>query len=297
MKTGDFSRYVSTSTPFTGLTNPMTGTSFGTKLPSVNSAAAKLLTLYPDPNIGDPAAYSDDGVPNYQVNQDNSASSNQFDVRGDQYFGANQKFLLWGRFTFKNYPTNSPTALAVPSSTAANKSRVLKVSANYTLTPRLINEFGFGFTLFSTGTTNSFDGKSFTESLGLTGLQNLFYNGIPELDFNNLSPLNADRLSSITDSNTFVYTDSLSWSKGNHQLRFGLDIRTLEAVTPLGFNGSDNYGTFGSTTPPTAPDSSPEWTSPTSSTEPPTRPSTTSFSRTTTASRPTTTSTLRTSGR
>src|SRR6202022_1660356 len=26
--------------------------------------------------------------------------------------------------------------------------------------------------------------------------------------------------------------------------RFGADIRSLEAITPLGFNGSDNYGTF-----------------------------------------------------
>ena len=80
--------------------------------------------------------------------------------------------------------------------------------------------------------------------LGLNGLQNLFYNGIPEVDFNNLSSLNADRLSSLTKSRTFVYTDALSWSKGHHEFKFGTDIRTLEAVTPLGFNGSDNYGTF-----------------------------------------------------
>ena len=244
MKQGDFSRYVSTSTPFTGLTNPFTGGSYGTKLPSVNTAAAKLLALYPNPNIGDPAAYTDDGIPNYQVNQDNSGSSNQFDVRGDQYIGSNQKFLLWGRFTFKNYPTSSPEPLLVPSAQNANKSRVLKFSATYTLTPRLINEAGFGFTLFSNGQTNSFDGKGFTNGLGLTGLQNLFYNGIPELNFNNISALNADRLSSTSNSNTFVYTDSLTWVKGNHQIRAGLDIRTLEAVTPLGFNGSDNYGTF-----------------------------------------------------
>ncbi len=78
----------------------------------------------------------------------------------------------------------------------------------------------------------------------MTGLQNLFYNGLPELDFNNLQSLNADRLSSLTNSYTYVYTDAVSCSKGHHDLRFGLDIRSLEAITPLGFNGSDNYGTF-----------------------------------------------------
>ena len=242
MKQGDFSKY--SSEGFTGLTDPFTGGSYGTKLPSIDPSAQKLLSFYPDPNVGDPTAYVDDGTANYIINKDSSGHSNQFDIRGDQYFGANQKFLLWGRFTWKDFPINSPEPLLVPSSQNANQSRVLKVSANWTITPRLINEGGFGFTLYSSGQTNSFNGKAFTEGLGLNGLQNLFYNGIPELDFNNISALNADRLTSLTKSRTYVYTDSLSWSKGNHQLKFGADIRTLQAVTPLGFNGSDNYGTF-----------------------------------------------------
>ncbi len=242
MKQGDFSKYVSDG--FTGLTNPFTGGSYGTKLPSINGSAQKLLSFYPDPNVGDPTDYSDDDVANYIVNKDTSGHSDQFDIRGDQYFGANQKFLLWGRFTWKNFPTSSVEPLSVPSALYTDQSRVLKVSANWTITPHLIDEGGFGFTLYGSGETNSFDGKSFTTGLGLNGLQNLFYNGIPELDFNNISHLNADRLTSITKSRTYVYTDALTWSKGNHEFKFGLDIRTLEAITPLGFNGSDNYGTF-----------------------------------------------------
>ncbi len=244
MKKGDFSRYVSTSTPFAGLRDPFTGGSYGTTLPTINAASAKLLSLYPDPNVGDPAAYTDDDVANYILNKDNSGHSDQFDIRGDQYLGPNQKFLLWGRFTWKNFPTNSPEPLLVPSAQNTNQTRVLKVSANYTIRPNLINEFGFGLTFSTNGQANSFDGKAFTTGLGLTGLQNLFYNGIPEVDFNNLSALNADRLSSLTKSRTFVYTDNLSYTKGPHNLRFGAEINKVEAVTPLGFNGADNYGTF-----------------------------------------------------
>jgi len=249
MKKGDFSKYLvaganGNPTPLAGLTNPFTGGSYGTGLPSINSSAQKLLSFYPDPNVGDPTSYTDNGVSNYNVNKDSSGKSDQFDVRGDQYFGSNQKFLLWGRFTWKNYPINSPEPLAVPSALQTNQSRVLKISANWTITPHIINEAGFGFTRFTSGQTNSFDGTAFTQGLGLTGLQNLFYNGIPELDFNNVSALNADRLNSLNKSNTYVYTDTLSWSKGRHEFRFGGDIRTLQAITPLGFNGSDNYGTF-----------------------------------------------------
>ncbi|MDT7811359.1 MAG: hypothetical protein QOJ42_1275 [Acidobacteriaceae bacterium] len=242
MKKGDFSKYVSNG--FTGLTNPFTGGSYGTALPSLDPSAVKLLQFYPDPNVGDPTSYTDDGTPNYVVNKDTSGHSDQFDIRGDQYFGANQKFLLWGRYTWKNFPTNTYEPLAVPSAQNTNQTRVLKISANYTVTPHIVNEFGFGFTLSTQGKSNSFDGKAFTQGLGLNGLQNLFYNGIPELDFNNLSPLNADRLSSLNKSHTYVYTDALSWSKGHHEFKFGTDIRQLESISPLGFNGSDNYGTF-----------------------------------------------------
>ncbi len=150
MKQGDFSKYVSNT--FSGsLNNPFTGGSYGTQLPAINASAQKLLALFPDPNVGDPTAYSDDGTYNYQANRDSSGSSNQFDVRGDQYIGSNQKFLLWGRFTFKNFPTNVTQNLLVPSSQNADKSRVLKISANYTITPHIINEFGFGFTRYTSG--------------------------------------------------------------------------------------------------------------------------------------------------
>ena len=242
MKKGDFSRY--TSTGFAGLTNPFTGGSYGKQLPSINSSAQKLLQFYPDPNVGDPTAYVDNTTANYVANKDSSGTSDQFDIRADQYLGANQKFLLWGRYTWKDFPINTPEPLSVPSAQNTSQSRVLKLSANWTITPSLINEAGFGFTLFTGGQANSFDGRAFTQTLGLTGLQNLFFNGIPELDFFNISPLNADRLSKQNQSDTYVYTDTLNWVRGSHNFKFGMDLRFLRVVTPLGFSGADNYGTF-----------------------------------------------------
>jgi hypothetical protein len=248
MKQGDFSKYVlpdaNGNNTFTGLTNPFTGGSYGTTLPAINASAAKLLSFYPDPNVGDPTAYVDNGVANYIVNKDTSGTSDQFDIRADQYFGSNQKFLLWGRFTFKNYPINSPEPLSVPSQLQNNQTRVLKISANYTVSPTIINEFSYGFTIARSIYTDPFNGTSFTQGLGLNGLQNLFYNGIPEIDFNRINSLNADRLGSTNDAKTYDYYDTLSWSRGAHQIKFGGDIQTLQAITPLGFNGSDNYGTF-----------------------------------------------------
>jgi hypothetical protein len=251
MKQGDFSSYIepngSGGNSFTGLYDPYTGGTFGTTIPtgSLNKIALDTLKqFYPDPNIGNPAAYTDNGESNYQANVDASGHSNQFDVRGDQYFGSNQKFLLWGKFTWKNFPVAQKEVLLVPSSVNNSQNRAMKIDTNWSIKPNLINEGGFGFTRFTRGQTDSFDGKAWTEGEGWQGLQNLFYNGIPEMDFNNIQALNADRLTGLTKSFTFEYDDTLIWTKGNHTFKFGTDIQHLEAVTTLGFNGSDNYGTY-----------------------------------------------------
>jgi len=251
MKQGDFSKYVeptsSGGNSFTGLKDPYTGGSYGTQIPSGSLSQIALNTLkqfYPDPNIGDPTAYTDNGVANWQQNVDNSGHSNQFDVRGDQYFGSNQKFLLWGKFTYKNFPITNPEILNVPSYLSISQNRAMKIDTNWSIKPNLINEGGFGFTRYTSGNSDSFNGLAFTQAQGWVGLQNLFYNGIPEMDFNHIQSLNADRLTSLTKSDTYDYSDTLIWTKGNHTMKFGADIQTLEAITPLGFNGSDNYGTY-----------------------------------------------------
>lgn len=251
MKQGDFSNYCEPVSgggcaPFV-LIDPFTGAPYpGNKITSGISQIAQntLKQFYPDPNIGNPANYTDNGVANWQANVNTSGNSNQFDVRGDQYFGSNQKFLVWGKFTWKNFSNNSPEPLLVPSQLSINQNRQMKVDTNWTIKPNLINEGGFGFTRFTSGSSDPFNGNAWTTQQGWQGLQNLFYNGIPEMDFNNLQSLNADRLTSLTKSLTYEYDDVLLWTKGNHTFKFGLDVQTLEAITPLGFNGSDNYGTY-----------------------------------------------------
>jgi hypothetical protein len=251
MKQGDFSKY--TSSTFSGaLNDPFAyNASFGTQIPSgILSQPGSVIAMntlkqfYPDPNIGDPTAYTDNGVANFQENVNASGHSNQFDVRADKYLGSNQKFLIWAKYGYKNFPTNSAEELNVPSSLALSDTNLAKVDVNWTITPSLVNEAGFGFTLYTTGSSDSFNGNAWTTQQGWVGLQNLFYNGIPEMDFNNIQSLNADRLTSTTKSKTYDYSDVLTWVTGRHTFKFGGNVQTLEAITPLSFNGSDNYGTY-----------------------------------------------------
>ena len=88
----------------------------------------KLLTFYPDPNIGDPTVYTDDGV----AELPSSTKIHQRDLgpvrhtRATNIFGANQKFLVWGRFTWKELSRSIVlNLLNVPSSQQqANKKRM-----------------------------------------------------------------------------------------------------------------------------------------------------------------------------
>lgn len=204
----------------------------------INSAATAFLGFYPSPNVG--TAFTQN---NYRTNVPANLDSNAFDVRGDQYFG--KRLMVTGRFTYKNIPELSPEELTIPSSTSYEDVRMLVTSATYTFRPTLLNEFRFGFTDDRTGTTNPYNGKPFTESLGFENIGDLWFNGLPEVDFSGeTTSLNVDRLNSVGQSRIFEFSDSLSWVKGRHSFKFGMDAQKMRAVDALGFFGANNYGTY-----------------------------------------------------
>jgi hypothetical protein len=134
--------------------------------------------------------------------------------------------------------------LDVPSAQLANQSRVLKIDTNWTIGPNLINEGGFGLAFFTSGKSNSFNGAAWTTAQNWQGLQNLYYNGIPQMNFNNIQSLDANRITSLSKSHTDDYSDELIWIKGRHTFKFGVDVQTLESITPLTINGVDQYGNY-----------------------------------------------------
>ena len=241
MRNGDFSNVAGV----TALNDPFTGGTYaGNALPaaSLSPIAQQLLSLFPLPNAGNANVF--DGTTNYVQNVDSSYHSTQFDVRGDQYIGS--KMQIFSRFSWKNIDHAQPTELLIPTSTYKDQYRMLVVSATYNFRSNLINEARFGFTRNNNGLTNPFDGVTFAQSLGINGIanNNLYFNGVTEADFSSLTSLSAGRLNQINQSNIYEYTDTLSWIKGRHALKFGGDLRHIQSVSPLGFSGADNYGTF-----------------------------------------------------
>ena len=87
------------------------------------------------------------------------SNSNGFDIRLDQ--NINSKQQLYARFSFKNaFYTEfnnagviSPANNFLPNDGAKEQNRSLVVSYNYSITPRLLNEFRFGFTNYNENDT------------------------------------------------------------------------------------------------------------------------------------------------
>ncbi len=245
MKQGNFSQETA------ALTNPFTGGAYpNATLPAINPSARPFLALFPDPNVGNTQslAAAEAGLGyNYRALKNNSIDSNQFDARVDQAFGP--KAFVFGRFTWKNISQTQPNALSLPEADATAQYRIFASSFNYTFTPTVSNEFRFGFTLEQDGIATPFNGAAVTNAAGLNGIGPSYpFNGISLVAFNQITSLTTPggigRLTENEESRLFQYVDNLTWQKGGHTLRFGADIRTLQANTPLDATAGDNYGSF-----------------------------------------------------
>ncbi|WP_242618045.1 hypothetical protein [Edaphobacter modestus] len=80
---------------------------------------------------------------NYEHFQSTPASTDGADVRLDQTI--NSKQSMYARFSRKNITSNFAHPL-LPNDIDSIHNRSLLISHTYTITPRLLNEFRFGFT-------------------------------------------------------------------------------------------------------------------------------------------------------
>ena len=235
MKNGDFSKETGT------ILDPATGKAFaGNLIPASRiSSIAKTLqsAFFPDPNNGNLNVARSN---NWNVNKVSDLQSKQFDVRGDHYFSARQQ--IFSRFSWKNGTEILPSDILQPTTNRTQQNRSLVASYNIGIKANLLNEFRAGFTTDGPGSSSSFDGPGFQKSLGFVGLPSTPFNGITNVSFSNLTGIGAGRLDGSELYRTFTVNDNVTWNKGRHTFKAGVDIRWMRSKTTLGFVGSDNYG-------------------------------------------------------
>ena len=212
---------------------------------SISPTAKAVLAYYPLPNV--PGAGP--GTINYNNFQSTPARTDGADIRVDQTISSKQS--AYARFSRKNI-TSEFASPFLPNDVDSVHNRSLLISHTYTLTPKLLNEFRYGFTNVITSVNFPIQGSAALTQLDLTGVnisQHPTTHAFPTFNFNagtNFTPIGRDK-AGITQSKTTQFGDNVTYTIGRHTIRGGLDIRRvsyfdLESFAPQ--FASDDFGNF-----------------------------------------------------
>ena len=241
MRAGDL-----TNLPGAPAIDPTSGAPFaGNQIPQarLNSVSQSLFNNYlPLPNFGNGV----DTNGNYRLQAPTPATINGYDVRVDHNINGKQQ--IFGRWSWKNVDTTLANQL-LPSERDHETNRNLLVSHNYTIRPTLLNELRFGLTYYARAVNFPVSGASAVQQLGLAGL-NLSdvpgVNAFPTFDFSDgtgFTAIGRDK-TGVLRSQTIQFTDNLSWVRGRHTMKFGVDLRKVRYTDLESFGGSDDFGAF-----------------------------------------------------
>ena len=230
--TGDFSAF---STP---VIDPNTGKQavYNGKLnvlppDELDPVAQKLVQFYPAPNVAGAAP----NVSNFRANDPTQGIYDVYVARIDHVFG--EKDRIFGRFLAQT--DHEPTASIYPTPGTDNFG-VLAHNYYYNpsgtwyhnFSPTLINEFRF---TYSRRQALSISAGANTTLAAETGIQGTNANFFPTVTLSGLAGFGnttqQERLQTPINSNQYV--DNLSFQRGNHQFKFGGELRTS--------NNTDNY--------------------------------------------------------
>ena len=207
---------------------------------SINPTAKALLAYYPLPNVPGQSNY------NYENFQSTPARTDGADVRIDQTITSKQS--AYARFSRKNITQDYANPF-LPNDVDSVHNRSLLVSYTYTITPKLLNEFRFGFTNATTSVGFPIEGADALAQLQLTGVdisQHPTTHAFPTFNFNSgtgFTSIGRDK-TGVTQSKTTQFTDNVTYTIGKHTLKAGLDIRRVRYFDVELFLPSDDFGQF-----------------------------------------------------
>ncbi len=221
MRQGNFSEV---STP---IRNPRTGQPYpGNIIPQsdLSPIALSLLQYYPAPNGPGTAA-------NLNATQSNLTDNDQVLFRIDQVLSNSARVNVrynWDDSYISNFGAVPSTGFAQPR---VNKNTL--VGYTHTITPTLHNDFRVGYHRLDFDTLNNFavDGiGSAGTDLGIPGFDadSRYSNpGIPTIGVTAFSSLGTGGSNWSQFDTTFQLSNVLAYTKGNHNVRAGFDIRKM----------------------------------------------------------------------
>jgi len=246
----------------TTIYDPTTGTSSGTgrtpfpnnQIPAamIASAAAKLISLIPEPNITG-------GIPNdYFASGDWKFRRDNIDTKIN--YNPTDKLAIFGRYSISPSSIFDPQTLGAAGGNAIDggqpgngpgRIQSISIGGNYTVSPRFLIDGNAAFTrLHLAGENTDINQNYGLNVLGIPGTNgpSLLEGGIPSFSFTTFSSLGNPNA-----SNPFLFRDNLwvetlngTWIKGSHTIRAGgeffhYQIADYQANTKYGVRGGFTF--------------------------------------------------------
>ncbi len=205
----------------------------------IDPVAARLVTLYPDPNLPSAVARlgqagSWTGATNYQYQPSVPTDTTSYDARVDHNFTPNSR--VFARYSNFRVDRQDPPWTANPIAGNGNFAtqyaiRGQSVAAAWTdlIRPSMLNEMRVGFSRDNAHSTmvGLESGKSLAADYGLNGIPPGPNNaGIPPINVSGLTRLGSSPFRpQFQVSQAWQLVDSLSWLTGNHSFKFGYEHR------------------------------------------------------------------------
>jgi hypothetical protein len=155
-----------------------------------------------------------------------STTANIVDIKIDHNISSKQR--ISGGFDYDNTNTGGASNLGpIFGSTGPQNTRYVRFSDNYIFTPSVVNQFLTGFSRRYRAELAGTIGGNYPAKIGLTGVSPVTF---PCIKFTNTPYENL--LNNCGDSefadNSYQTSDSVSWVKGKHNMKFGGEFRALQ---------------------------------------------------------------------
>lgn len=227
--------------------NPFTGQPYPNNQIPINPVSARALDLFYEQQNQSTGAAID--RPNFIVNAPGDYTVNGYDGRGDYLLSSTQR--VFARLTWKDVDNiDAPSSWNTKQGDPFRRTEVRQLAGahSWTLSSTLLNEIraGWSNTVEKTSYTNANRGAELVAQTGLVGLPPPGAGGgFPHFEFLDGSFISTGGAKPFNILSRVVQgSDTLTWLKGRHTLKAGIDIQYVEYTDQISFFDGEELGRY-----------------------------------------------------
>lgn len=194
----------------------------------IDPVAARILALYPLPNVPGTGFFGNNFISNGVLNSD----INQFDARVDHTLSGNDR--VFGRYSFQQTDRREPPTLEDPVASGDFASNIFIRGQNAVagwsrvFGSSLFSEFRFGYNRVRSDSVHPAFGIDADSQVGIKGVpvDPRFSGGLPNITIGRVTRIGGPFFRpQFQTSQVYQFSENITWTKSNHSFKFGVERR------------------------------------------------------------------------